>query len=56
MFVDDIKVIRVKKFSYIERVKQELATTFKIVVIGPINFYLGLKMEKDRKKKILKLF
>lgn len=55
MFVDDIKVMEVKGSGYIERVKHELATVFKMIDIGPINFYLGLKVERNRQNKTLKL-
>lgn len=45
----------IKELGYIERVKQELVATFKIVNIGLISFYLGLKIEKVCQKKTLKL-
>lgn len=54
-FVDDIKVIGIKESGHIERVKLELIAAFKMADIKPISFYLGLKIEKDRAKKILKL-
>lgn len=40
----------------IERMKAELISAFLIVDIGPNNFYLGLKIEQDQEKKIMKLF
>lgn len=55
MFVDDIKIMEVKELDHIKKVKQELATAFKMVDIGLISFYLGLKVEKDRQNKTLKL-
>lgn len=39
----------------IEKVKAELATAFKIVDMGPISFYPGLKVEQNWEKKIIKL-
>lgn len=36
-----------KESDHIEKVKQELATIFKIVDIGSINFYLGLIIERN---------
>lgn len=54
-FVDEIKVMGVEVSGYIEKVKQELATAFEMIDIGPISFYLDLKVEKDCEKKILKL-
>ena len=47
-FVDDIKVMGAKKSGHIERVKAELAAAFEMVDMGPISFYLGLKVETDR--------
>ena len=54
-FVDDIKIIAPKRSGIIEGVKAELASAFSIVDMGPINFYLGLKVEQDREKKTIKL-
>lgn len=34
----------------IERVKKELAAAFEMVDMGPISFYLGLKVDRDREK------
>ena len=39
----------------IQRVKSELAATFSIVDMGPISFYLGLKVHCNREKRTLKL-
>lgn len=55
MFVDDIKVIGVKKLGYSKKIKKELAAAFKIVNMGSISFYLDLKIKRDRQNKILKL-
>ena len=54
-FVDDIKIMEVKGSRVIEQVKKELAAAFDIVDMGSISFYLGLKVEKNPIKKILKL-
>ena len=54
-FVDDIKIMGVKDSGMIGRVKQELAAAFEMVDMGPISFYLGLKVDRDREKKTLKL-
>ncbi len=56
MFVDDIKVIEVKRSGHIKIVKHELAAAFEMVDIGPINFYLGLKIKRNYQNNILKLF
>ncbi len=39
----------------IEQVKSELAAAFSIVDIGPISFYLRLKVERDQGKRTIKL-
>lgn len=54
-FVNDIKVMALKKSGIIQRVKAELAAAFSMVDMGPINFYLGLKVEQDRAKRTIKL-
>ena len=54
-FVDDIKIMAPKGSGMIERVKAELASAFSMVDMGPISFYLGLKVERDREKKTIKL-
>ena len=54
-FVDDIKIIGIKESGFIARVKAELAAAFSIVDMGPISFYLGLKVTQDREKKTIKL-
>lgn len=54
-FVDNIKVMETKRTDHIERVKAKLAAEFEMVDIGLISFYLGLKVERDWQKQILKL-
>ncbi len=53
--VDDIKVMGVKRSGHIKKVKYELAPAFEIVDMGPISFYLGLKVKRNRQNKTLKL-
>ncbi len=55
-FVDDIKIMGPKGSGAIEKVKRELAAAFEMVDMGPISFYLGLKVERNREKKTIKLF
>ncbi len=55
IFVDDIQVIGVKGLVHIDMVKKELAAAFEMVDMRAISFYLGLKVERDRQKKTLKL-
>lgn len=54
-FVDDIKIMEMKGSGTIQRVKSKLAATFSMVDMGPISFYLGLKVQRDREKRTLKL-
>lgn len=54
-FVDDIKIMGVKRSGMTERVKRELMSAFSMVDMGPISFYLGLKVERDRERKSIKL-
>lgn len=54
-FVDDIKIMGPKGSGVIERVKVELAAAFEMVDMGPISFYLCLKVERNREKKTIKL-
>ena len=46
-FVNDIKVIAPKRSGIIQRMKVELVAVFFMVDIGPISFYLGLKVKRD---------
>ena len=47
-FVYEIKIIGPKNTWVIVGVKMELTAAFKIVDMGPISFYLGLKVDKNR--------
>lgn len=55
IFVDNIKVINAKNLIYIKEFKLKLATTFQIIDIRLISFYLRLKIKKNRVKKTLQL-
>lgn len=54
-FVDDIKIMGPKASGMIERVKAELTSAFSMADMGPISFYLGLKVERNRQEKTNKL-
>ncbi len=54
-FVNDIKIMGPKNTEVIAKVKMELTAAFKMVDMGPISFYLGLKVDRDRKKRTIKL-
>lgn len=56
MFVTNIKIMGIKKIEKIIKIKEKLAARFLIVELRLINFYLGLKIEKNQEKKIIKLF
>lgn len=45
----------IKGSGFIEKVKAKLASAFQMVDMGPISFYLGLKIERDREQKTIKL-
>lgn len=55
MFINNIKIIASKGSGIIQRIKVELVATFSIVDIGPISFYLGLKIKQNQMKRIIKL-
>ncbi len=44
-----------KKSGMIQQVKAELTTAFSMADIGPISFYLGLKVERNQEKQMIKL-
>lgn len=54
-FVDDIKIVGPKDTGVIARVKMELTAAFEMVDMEPISFYLGLKVDRNREKKTIKL-
>lgn len=44
-----------KGSGIIEKVKQELTAAFSMMDMGPISFYLGLKVDRDRERRTIKL-
>lgn len=46
-FMNDIKIIEVKDFGVITRVKRELTAAFKMADMGSISLYLCLKVTPD---------
>lgn len=54
-FVNDIKIMGPRWRIMIERVKRDLSATFAIIEMGPISFYLSLKVNWDHEIKIIKL-
>lgn len=45
----------IKESQFIKKFKAKLISTFQIVNMGLISFYLGLKVEQNRKQKMIKL-
>lgn len=56
VFVDNIKIIGIKESGILKKVKRELTFAFSMVDMGPITFYLGLKIDRDQEKRTIKLF
>ena len=44
-FVDDIKIMTLKRSEVIDRIKSKLAWAISIIYMGPIGFLLGLKVK-----------
>ena len=55
IFIDDIKIMAPKDSGMIKWIKLELTFAFSIIDIGPISFYLGLKVQRDRENQTIKL-
>lgn len=56
MFVNDIKIMAPKDSGIIEHIKSKLTLAFSMIDIGPVSFYLGLKIQRDRENQKIKLF
>ncbi len=54
-FVDDINIIAPPRSGMIQQVKTQLTAAFSIVDMGPISFYLELKVERNRDNQTIKL-
>lgn len=55
IFVNDIKIMALKSNRIIERVKLKLTFNFSMINMGPISFYLGLKVQQDSENWMIKL-
>lgn len=55
IFIDDIKVMAPKRSGIVFHVKAELTAAFSMVDMGPISFYLRLKVEKNKENQMIKL-
>lgn len=47
MFIDNIKIMGPKRSGAIKKIKKKLVLAFKMINMGPISFYLGLKVEQN---------
>jgi hypothetical protein len=54
MYIDNILIIRKDK-SKIKKLKRGLATKFKIKDIRSINYFIGVRITRDKKKKTISL-
>lgn len=54
-FVNNIKVMAPKESEMMERVRTELTSACSIVDIGPLSFYLGLKVQHNRENRRINL-
>ena len=54
-FVDDLNMFAPRGSGILPRIKSELAAAFDMVDMGPLAFYVGLKVSLDREKKTIKL-
>lgn len=55
IFVDNIKIIAIKKSRFIKKVIVKLISSFQMADMGLISFYFDLKVEQNREKKTIKL-
>lgn len=55
VWVDDLNIFTPAGSPYMQKVKRELSFAFKMVDMGPIQFYLGLKVERNRTNRTIKL-
>lgn len=55
IWVDDLNLFTPRGSPWMQKMKDMLAAGFKMVDMGPISYYLGLKVERDRTKNTIKL-
>ena len=54
-FIDNLNICTPPRNRMISCIKSKLITAFEIVDMGPLAFYVGLKVTQDRKKQTIKL-
>lgn len=54
-FVNNLNIFATAESVIMKRIKTELAIAFDMVDMGPLAFYVGLKVTRDCKKKTIKL-
>ena len=52
-WVDDINLFAPKDSGHIARAKKKLSAAFKMVDMGPVSYYLGLQITRDRINKTI---
>ena len=55
-FFDDIKIMAPKGSGIIQQVKAQLTAAFSMIDMSHISFYIGLKVERNRDNRTIKLF
>lgn len=55
MWVDDINLFTPRGLPWMKRMKDTLTAGFEMVDMGPISYYIGLKVDRDRVTKTIKL-
>ena len=55
IYVDDLIITGPSSSSEIQRVKKLLSDEFSMFNLGPINYYLGMTITRDRANRILRL-
>ena len=54
-FVDDLNIFAPEGSGIMKRIKGELAAAFDMVDMGPLAFYVGLKVTRDFKQRTIEL-
>lgn len=56
IWIDNLNLFTLCGSFWMQKIKDMLSAVFKIIDMGPISYYLGLKVEQNRIKKTIKLF
>lgn len=55
IFIDDLNIFVSRRSGFISQIKNKLAALFDIVEMGPLAFYVRLKVTQNREKRTIKL-